>query len=263
MVPVLVLRVWTLHGSLCLPKSPERLSCSTVPDFHAGMMKLMECWIVLADLHCLVVRRFWRAFLCGFLVQPTKPIVRGIQEIKHEPNLSLDKQQSLSCGDLGHGGWGKPFLRVYSLHQSRISHVFATDPCGQLRSGHLTCRDLVHQNMPSPVHSSCTLVTQQILPASFLPMFKSKASIFKSKKNTSVTRSNLTVSQLWPRYVESSIRVTKPFPSTSTWSSTKLSRSFAQVYVTCKFESPPKRSKHRPGAPRQKGPSCLSKRHQS
>ena len=96
MVPVLVLRVWTLHGSLCLPKSPERLSCSTMPDFHAGMMKLMECWIVLADLHCLVVRRFWRAFLCGFLVQPTKPIVRGIQEIKHEPNLSLDKQQSLT-----------------------------------------------------------------------------------------------------------------------------------------------------------------------
>lgn len=67
-----------------------------MPDFHAGMMKLMECWIVLDDLHCLVVRRFWRAFLCGFPVQPTKPIVRGIQEIKHEPNLSLDKQQSLA-----------------------------------------------------------------------------------------------------------------------------------------------------------------------
>ena len=30
------------------------------------------------------------------LVQPTKPIVRGIQEIKHEPNLSLDKQQTLA-----------------------------------------------------------------------------------------------------------------------------------------------------------------------
>ena len=102
---------------------------------------------------------------------------------------------------------------------SRISHVFATDPCGhrpKLRSGHLTCRDLVHQNMPSPVHSSCTLVTQQILATSFFP----------------VARRNLKVlSQLWPCYVESSTRVTKPFPSTSTWSfhCEKLSLSFAHM----------------------------------
>ena len=133
-------------------------------------------------------------------VQPKKPIVRGIQEIKHEPNLSLDNQQNLAVAychvvilDMeGEGTLSSGSTWIFFL-PSRISHVFATDPCGhrmrryqdlqlndnhrqKLRSGHLTCRDLVHQNMPSPVHSSCTLVTQQILATSFLPMFKSKAS---------------------------------------------------------------------------------------
>ena len=76
---------WGCEPCMGLFVSLKRLSCSTVPDFHAGMMKLMECWIVLGDLQCLVFRRFWRACLSGVLF-PADETVPKISSISGAAN---------------------------------------------------------------------------------------------------------------------------------------------------------------------------------
>ena len=170
-------------------------------------------------------------------MQPKKPIVRGIQEIKHEPNLSLDNQNlavaycHVVMDMQGEGTLSSGSTWIFFL-PSRISHVFATDPCGHRMR---RCQDLLEERQSSKAEVRASDMSRPCPPKyaitrSFFMYLGDSTDL--SNKFLPVARRNLKVlSQLWPCYVESSTRVTKPFPSTSTWSfhCEKLSLSFAHM----------------------------------